>query len=119
MFCEQEEETVQHIISSYVFAQQLWHNLLPPIGLEHVTPDLNDICFAEWRKATMTVEKTKRKGFVSAVILGAWTFWNHTNMCVFDGISSLLSAAQHFFKEELQLWTFAGAQKLQDLFGAG
>jgi hypothetical protein len=54
MLCDQEEETVQHIISSSVFARQFWHSILSPIGFSSLIP------------------KCKKKGFNdSAVILGA------------------------------------------------
>ena len=90
---------------------------LKDFGLEQAVPRRNDRCFADWwRKASLQIGKNQRRGFNSAVILGAWTLWNHRNRCVFDGISPSLSVAQHFFEDELSLWSFAGARKLQALF---
>jgi hypothetical protein len=61
------------------------------------------------------IVKAQRKGFNSMVILGSWTLWLHRNRRVFDGATPSLATAQHSFKEELSLWCFAGAQKLQEL----
>jgi hypothetical protein len=81
-----------------------------------MVPGRNDKCFVVlWRKATLKIRKTNQRGFNSAVILGAWTLWNHRNKCIFDGISPL-TVAQHLFKDEMSLWCFAGACKLRELF---
>jgi hypothetical protein len=80
-------------------------------------PRRNVKSFMEWwKKASKKVEKVQRKGFNTAVILGAWTLWNHRNRYVFDGATPSLPSAQHFFKEETRLSCFAGARKLQELF---
>jgi hypothetical protein len=51
-----------------------------PPGLERIVPRRNEKNFTEWwRKVSNRVEKAQRKGFNSAVILGAWTLWNHRN----------------------------------------
>jgi len=64
--------------------------------------------------------KAQRKGFNSMVILGSWTLRLHRNGGAFDGATPSLAKAQHSFKEELSLWCFAGARKLQKLvFGCG
>ena len=114
---DQEEETVQYILTNWVFAWQWWYDSLNSIDLAHVAPRNNDNCFAEWwRKAEQKVEKRKWSGFNSAVILGVWALWNHRNKCVFDD-TPLLSAARLFFKVQLRLWSFAGDIKLRDLAG--
>jgi len=66
------------------------------------------------------IAKAQRKGFNSMVILGSWTLRLHRNGGAFDGATPSLAKAQHSFKEELSLWCFAGARKLQKLvFGCG
>jgi hypothetical protein len=84
VLCDQEDETVQHILSNCVFTRQFWHNILTPIGLSFVASKRRDSCFAEWwRKASIRIPKSKRKGFNSVVILVAWSLWKQRNMCVF------------------------------------
>ncbi|WVZ52762.1 hypothetical protein U9M48_003790, partial [Paspalum notatum var. saurae] len=86
VLCDQEEETVQHILTSCVFARQFWHHLLAPLGMSSIAPSLDEISFADWwKKAIGRVEKPRKKGFNSLLILGAWTLWNHRNNCVLKG----------------------------------
>ena len=116
MLCDQEGETTQHLQTTCVFSRQFWHDIFAPIGLERVAPRRNELSFADWwRKASRRVDKVQRKGFNSAVVLGAWTIWLHRNKCVFDGASPSLMEAKHFFLDELDRWSLAGARKLQKL----
>jgi hypothetical protein len=56
-----------------------------------------------------------RKGFDSLIILGAWTIWNHRNICVFDGLSPCLISILALADEERSLWETAGAKGLCSL----
>lgn len=60
----------------------------------------------------MKVHKSKRKGFNSLVILGAWSIWKHRNGCVFEGASPCVDQVLQCFKEEKYLWNLAGARGL-------
>ena len=46
--CDQESETVQHILSSYVFAQQFWFHLFSSLGMGHLSPRADDDLFEAW-----------------------------------------------------------------------
>ncbi|GJN27753.1 hypothetical protein PR202_gb15801 [Eleusine coracana subsp. coracana] len=48
-------------------------------------------------------------------MLGAWTLQKHRNSCVFDGESPCLHKVAQQFMNEAQLWSLAGAKKLQEL----
>ena len=61
----------------------------------------------EWRN---------QEGKVLILSRGAWTLWNHSNKCVFEGASPSLSAAQNFSREA-RLLCMAAASKLQELLG--
>ena len=111
--CDQEEETVQHLLTTCVFARQFWFSILQPLNLSCLVPRCAAGSFADWwRKSWKRVQKQLRKGFNSLVILGAWTIWKHRNACVFDGTTPNLQGALQAFKDELHLWQFAGAKGL-------
>ena len=38
VLCDQEDETVQHILSNCIFTSQFWYNILTPTGLSTVAP---------------------------------------------------------------------------------
>ena len=91
---DQEEETIQHILTTCVFAIQFWHSLLSPLNLQQLVPNRREHSFATWwRKITKRVGKQHRKGVNSLTILGAWTMWKHRNACVFDGDSATVSTS--------------------------
>ena len=61
------------------------------------------------------IPKQLKKGFNSFCILGAWTIWIHRNTCVFDGSPPNLQVTIQAFKDEANLWQFAGAKGLTTL----
>ncbi|TVU11748.1 hypothetical protein EJB05_45350, partial [Eragrostis curvula] len=111
--CDQEEETIDHILAGCVFARQFWRVLLHRAGLAALTPQLPDEKFHKWWSSVEEmVDSTARKGLNSLIIMGAWTLWKHRNVCVFNGASPNLSAALSMAGEEIQWWEMAGARAL-------
>ena len=47
--CDQEEENIQHILTSCVFARQFWFAILQPLNLARLTPT-RTVSFADWWK---------------------------------------------------------------------
>jgi hypothetical protein len=43
--CDQEEETVQHLLTSCVFARSVWFSVLCIVGLQHLAPGLENCKF--------------------------------------------------------------------------
>jgi hypothetical protein len=116
MFCDQEDEDVQHILTNCVFAREFWFRILEPLGLATCTPREEDDAFAEWwRKARKKTAKEKRKGLNTLIMLGAWILWKHRNACVFEGVQPSIQAIIREFTNEQQLWFLAGARSLRRL----
>ena len=114
--CDQADETIQHLLTSCVFAREFWFWVLSPLGLQHGVPSLNEQIFGEWwRKASKCTPKDKRKGFNSLVVMCAWLIWKHRNVCVFEGASPNMNNLLHAFSDEHHLWCLAGARKLDAL----
>ena len=83
--CDQEDETIQHILTSCVFAREIWFRVLSLVGLQQLTPSQDDLVFQEWWRLALTrVSEQQQKGFNSLVILVAWWLWKYRNACVFD-----------------------------------
>ena len=45
--CDQEEETINHLLLSCVFARQTWFEILLGLGLQVLSPQLEDPSFEE------------------------------------------------------------------------
>lgn len=108
--CDQQEETVQHILVSCVFARDIWFQVLSKVGLQFLSPGTADVVFQEcWREAESKVPKIQKKGFNSIVILVAWWLWKHRNACVSDGASPNINIVLQHIHEDAHLWGLAGA----------
>ena len=81
--CDQEEETINHLLLSCVFARQTWFEILLGLGLQVLSPQLEDPSFEEWwHKVSSKVSGQVQKGLNSTIILVAWSLWNHRNQCL-------------------------------------
>jgi hypothetical protein len=70
--CDQEQETINHLLTSCVFARQVWAGLLQPVDLLHLMPQPTDEVFEDWWCASSSrVQQQLKQGFNSLVILGA------------------------------------------------
>ena len=114
--CDQEDETINHLLVSCVFSRQFWFCLFQRFGLHQLCPQPTDSSFDLWweRSSNSTAGLTK-KGLNSLVILGAWILWNHRNSCVFDGAAPSLAGVLRLALEECRLWVVAGARGLSFL----
>jgi hypothetical protein len=123
--CDQELENIQHLFCNCIFARQFWHcilsslrlaNLSPASNESNLSPASNESSFAEWwRKVCKQVHKSKRRGFNSIIIMGAWCLRLHQNKAVFDGVRPSISGIKRVFLDELEWWGLAGAKHLEGL----
>ena len=114
--CDQEEETIQHLLTSCFVVRQVWFNLFAPLNLSRSVPRQHESSFTEWWCRTIKrVKKEDRKGVNSLIILGTWMIWKHRNACVFEGASPSVNSILSLLKDEHSLCCLAGAEKLQGL----
>jgi hypothetical protein len=84
-FCDQEEETIEHILLSCVFSREVRYMLLSAFNgrLQQVAPGLQDKVFQNWWKLVEVqvppIQRIQHPGFSCA-----WMLWKHRNTCVFD-----------------------------------
>jgi hypothetical protein len=48
LLCDQEEETILHILLRCVFAREVWHRILSLIGLQQLSPKRDVVHFQDW-----------------------------------------------------------------------
>jgi hypothetical protein len=116
LFCDQEAETIDHILVSCVFTRVFWFTLLKPFGFQSLTPQPGHSSFmAWWEQISGLASGIPGKGLNSLVALGAWITWKHRNSCVFDGCTPSLDLSIKLAREERQSWEMAGAKGLSYL----
>ena len=115
-FCDQEEETINHLLIGCVFAREVWTICLQQLGLLHLAPQPTAVCFSGWwRKTVAAAPKEARKGLNSLIILVAWEVWKHCNACVFEKKRPSVQDVLRSVSMEGDLWCSAGASRLQEL----
>jgi hypothetical protein len=102
--CDQEEETIDHLLLSCVFSRQIWFYVLEKFGLQ-----------ARWDQVSRRILVQVSKGLNSIVILVAWSLWNHRNLCVFDGVQPNISKLLSNIKDEQHVWELVGARGVAHL----
>jgi hypothetical protein len=114
--CDQEEETLDHLLVSCVFSRIFWFQLLRTFDLHRLAPQFGSTSFmSRWEEASSSVSGLVRKGLNSLIALGAYIIWNHRNRCVFDNWIPNVTLAIRMAMEERWMWEMAGAKGLSYL----
>jgi hypothetical protein len=114
--CDQEEETINHLLLSCVFSRQIWFYVLEKFGLQALAPQPDEHSFKEWwDQVSRNVPDHVSKGLNSIVILAAWSLWDHRNRCVFVGVQPNLSRLLSTIRDEQHVWELAGARGIAHL----
>jgi hypothetical protein len=115
LLCDQEEETMDHLLSSCVFSRQFWFKFLQKVTLQDLTPQPTDPSFLDWRQRIELALGMVRKRLNSLIILGAWKIWKHRNRCVFDGAAPSLAICLAQVEDERRIWELVGAKSISFL----
>jgi hypothetical protein len=114
--CEQERDTIDHLLVNCVFSRECWFLLLRQFGLQGLAPQPTDINFMEcWHQTNEAIQGSFRDGLNSLIMLGAWILWNLRNRCIFDGLSPNVANFLIHVGYERRLWETAGAKGLTSL----
>lgn len=74
--CDQQQETIDHILVSCVFTREVWLQVLRGVHLDGVAPSSQEVSFLDWwRRACKRVTRDRRKGLSTLVMLVAWETW--------------------------------------------
>ena len=101
-FCDQEPETIDHLLLGCVLARQVWVVIMGNWGKPHWTPEPEAELVPWW--ASLNIEKTKRKETWTMITLVAWTLWKHRNDIVFNGASPSVNEGLRQIEAEGQNW---------------
>lgn len=112
--CDQEAETLGHLLVACVFSREFWFKLLRQLGLQLLAPQPGLPSMLCWEEVSWAVNRPI-KGLNSLIALGAWIIWNHHNKCIFEGWTPNVSLALSLAREEILLWEMAGAKSLSFL----
>lgn len=107
-FCDQAEETIQHVLISCVLTKQVWTLFFQKLSMATLAPH-----FFRWRVNTIrNSPKEMRKRLNSLIILVAWEVWKFRNACVFGELPLIFSlfCTRSLMNVALALDAFSGWQ---------
>ncbi|PNT77753.1 hypothetical protein BRADI_1g68395v3, partial [Brachypodium distachyon] len=104
--CDQEEESISHLLLGCVLARQVWDTLFSAWGHRECVPSAG-ACLRDWW-STLSFQRRARKDFRTATTLVLWTIWCHRNDVVFNGASPSVQKMLFIILEELGRWENAG-----------
>ena len=111
--CDQDAETIDHLLVQCVFAREFWFRFFTRFGLQGFYPQSTETSFHSWwERVSKAVSDLVKKGINSLIILGAWTLWTHRNRCVFDGAAPNVTGALAVAEDDRRSWSLAGARGL-------
>uniref|UniRef100_A0A8I6WG90 Reverse transcriptase zinc-binding domain-containing protein n=1 Tax=Hordeum vulgare subsp. vulgare TaxID=112509 RepID=A0A8I6WG90_HORVV len=109
VFCDQEPETMRHLLVTCPFSRQVWHETLSWLRMTCRPPDHEATLNDWWLHAMRETPKAMRKGLATITHLTAWLLCKHRNSCVFDGEQPSMALLTARIREEAALWARAGA----------
>ena len=85
MLCNQETESISHLLVGCAYSRQVWFGLLRRAGCHAVSPsDPSLVSAAWWTTTRKRFDKLHHRCFDTLVVLTAWTIWNERNRRIFD-----------------------------------
>ena len=100
--CDQEQETIEHLIIGCVVSRAIWHEVLDEWHMQSWMP-IPDMDLIDWWTMQRTPSSQRRDSW-SVVILVMWCIWTHRNDVVFNGASVSASGTVRKIREEIELW---------------
>lgn len=103
-------------LTNCVFIREFWFKVLNHLGLASRAPNQSELSFVDWwHRACKHLQRDKKKGLNSLIILGAWMIWKHCNRCVFESTNPSLGVLLSDLQVQHHLWCRAGAKALREL----
>ena len=108
--CDQEDETINHVLVTCMFARSTWAVVCEALGKPEWTPMVHDSLHT-WLRDKQGPLNLWRKDLHTIFILTLWELWKHRNAIVFDGASPSREVLLGRVRTEGLSWLVAGKFK--------
>lgn len=108
--CDQEEETINHVLLTCVFARTMWAAICEALGRPEWTPTPRD-SLGQWLCGKQGPSNMSRKDLHTIFALSIWELWKHRNAIVFDGASPSIELLLRRMRSEGMVWSSVGLLK--------
>jgi len=112
IICDQEVETIDHILLGCYFCRQVWEPWLAKLGVQGVVVLCEEPTMEWWIRSRKLVPKLAHRGFDSLFFLISWMIWKERNARTFGGAAVSPNELQAKIQDEVQAWGLAGFRQL-------
>ena len=102
--CEEDKETIDHLLIHYKRAKMLWNLFLSVVGTSWVFPRSVLHTFLAWQGTAVGKKRKKKKRMTTPLCL-FWTLWRKINRVVFE--NEVTSVQRIKANLMTNLWTWA------------
>ena len=103
-FCKLQPETLDHVLMSCTYSQQVWRLLASELGHSWITPASFKQHYENWMGLTWR-NALRKKIWISTFFAATWTIWLTRNAMLFQGqIFHLMDICQSV-KRQIALWS--------------
>lgn len=115
VFCDQADETMDHLVLGCVFSREVWERCLAAYHLHGLIRVQERNVMMWWLESRRPLPKEIRRAFDSLLFLVGWTLWKERNSRTFGGASRTADQVLAAILEEAGLWTATGFRWLSVL----
>uniref|UniRef100_A0A453I5E3 Reverse transcriptase zinc-binding domain-containing protein n=1 Tax=Aegilops tauschii subsp. strangulata TaxID=200361 RepID=A0A453I5E3_AEGTS len=84
LLCDQEPETIRHLLLECPFARKAWHEVLAWLRIPAPIPNCEPSLMDWWKHAKENTPLILHKALKSVALLVPWMVWKPRNSCVLD-----------------------------------
>ena len=112
--CNHAQETAAHLFFKCRYTKRIWSSLRDWIGLHDLDPSTWDFLQSvkEWWNNVIHKKGANRKALASLAMLVSWEIWLERNARVFQNKAITATMLLQKIKNEVVLWSTAGAKAL-------
>lgn len=115
VFCDQELETIHHLLLGCVFSREIWEACLGRLQLRHWVSVHAEHTLLWWVSSRKQLPKPLRRGFDCLLFLIGWMLWKERNARTFNGKASSPVQLLRLILDEAVLWCASGFKQLRAL----
>lgn len=111
--CDQEVETIDHIIATCAFSREVWFFVLQALRLQ--LPQAAPTTLSWWRRLRSSSNSERRPGLDSLFALVSCQIWKKCNARCFRNSTPTVAETMQVIKTEADRWIEAGVEGLKVL----
>jgi hypothetical protein len=108
IICDQEAETMDHILLGCTFSREVWVSWLRSLHLANDITVQEAVAMEWWLHSRKFIPKPIRQGFDSLFFLIGWMLWKERNARTFNRTATSAPQLSVLIKEEADAWCAAG-----------